>query len=57
MNYPKPSLDEMLARVPRDVPPSRNLWTDIALEDDRCKRSPMAGLPPLSQTKANRKQR
>jgi hypothetical protein len=35
MNHPKPSLDELLARMPRDIPPSRNLWTDIALDIER----------------------
>lgn len=35
MNDPKLSLDELLARMPRDIPPSRNLWTDIALDIER----------------------
>jgi hypothetical protein len=35
MNDPKPSLDELLARLPRDIPPSRNLWTDIASDIER----------------------
>ena len=35
MNDPKPSLDELLARMPRDIPPARNLWTNIALDIER----------------------
>jgi len=35
MNHPKPSLDDLLARMPRDIPPSRNLWTEIAGEIER----------------------
>jgi hypothetical protein len=35
MNDPKPSLDELLARMPRDIPPSRNLWTDISADIER----------------------
>jgi hypothetical protein len=35
MNDAKPSLDELLARMPRDIPPSRSLWTDIALDIER----------------------
>jgi hypothetical protein len=35
MNDPKPSLDELLARMPRDIPPSRNLWTDISSAIER----------------------
>jgi hypothetical protein len=35
MNEPKPSLDELLARMPRDIPPSRNLWTDISSDIER----------------------
>ena len=35
MNDSKPSLDELLARMPRDIPPARNLWTNIALDIER----------------------
>lgn len=35
MNDPKPSLDELLARMPRDIPPARNLWADISADIER----------------------
>ena len=35
MNEHKPSLDELLARMPRDVPPSRDLWSGIARDMER----------------------
>jgi hypothetical protein len=35
MNDPRPSLDELLARMPRDIPPARNLWSGIALDIER----------------------
>jgi hypothetical protein len=35
MNDRKASLDELLARMPRDIPPSRNLWTDISSDIER----------------------
>jgi hypothetical protein len=35
MNEHKPSLDELLARMPRDVAPSRDLWSGIARDLER----------------------
>ncbi len=35
MNDAKPSLDELLAQMPRDIPPDHNLWAGIALDIER----------------------